>query len=106
MSPASVLTKHGLRKTYCENHVGYPKFCDLWSQLCPFVLILRPPTDLCWTFLKNNNLIQKTANLPETENVEAVRNQEQHLRLAAGKRDFYKNCCWETKESVAKHLGS
>ena len=67
----SVLTKHGLWKTYSEistsqsqNHVGYSKFCDLWSQLCPFVLIMRPATDLCWT-QKNNNLIQKTANLPK-----------------------------------------
>ena len=107
----SVLTKHGLWKTYCEIstgqgkiHVGYSKFCDLWSQLCPFVLIMRPATDLCWMCQKNNNLIQKTANLPEAEKVEAVRNQEQHLRLAAGEREFYKNCCRETKESVAQHL--
>ena len=56
-------------------------FCDLWSQLFPFVLIMRPATDLCWTCQKNNNLIQKTANLPEAERVEAVRHQEQHLRL-------------------------
>lgn len=110
---ASVLTKHGLWKTYCEisasqgkNHVGYSKFCDLWSQLCPFVLIMRPVTDLCWTCQKNNNLTQKTADLPEAEKVEAVRNQEQHLQLAAGERDFYKNCCQETKESVAQHLKS
>ena len=106
----SVLTKHGLWKTYCEisigqgqNHVGYSTFCNLWSQLCLFVLIMRPATDLCWTCQKNN-LIQKTANLPEAEKVEAVRNQEQHLRLAAGERDFYKKCCLETKESVAQHL--
>ena len=59
-----------------------------------------PATDLS----KKKNLIQKTANLPEAEKVEAVRNQEQHLRLAADKRDFYKNCCRETKESVAQHL--
>ena len=65
---------------------------------------MRPATDLCWTCQKNNNLIQKTANLPEAEKVEAVRNQEQHLRLAAGEREFYKHCCQETKESVAQHL--
>ena len=102
----SVLTKYSLRKSYCEistsqgkNHVGY-----LWSQLCLFVLIMRPAMDLCWTCQKNNNLIQKTANLPEAEKVEGVRNQEQHLQLAAGERDFYENCCRETKESVAQHL--
>ena len=48
----SVLTKHRLWKTYCEicashgeQSVGYSKFCDLWNQLCPFILIMRPATD-------------------------------------------------------------
>ena len=57
----SVLTKHGLWKTYTEISssqgqlsVGYSKFCDLWNQLCPFVLIMRAATDLCWTCQKNN----------------------------------------------------
>ena len=52
----SVLTKYSLWKTYegicaSQGHisVGYSKFCDLWNQLCPFVLIMRPATDLCWT---------------------------------------------------------
>ena len=107
----SVLTKHRLWKTYCEictsqgdRSVGYSKFCDLWNQLCPFVLIMRPATDLCWTCQKNNNLIQKSANLPENQKVEAVRNQEEHLRLTAGERDFYKKCCQESKESVGRNL--
>ena len=105
----SVPTKHRLWKTYCEicashgeQRDGYSKFCDLWNQLCPFVLIMRPATDLCWTCQKNNNLIQKSANLPENQKVEAVRNQEEHLRLGEG--DFYKKCCQESKESVGRNL--
>ncbi|CAH3013856.1 unnamed protein product [Porites evermanni] len=27
--------------------VGYSKFCDLWTQLCPFIVIMRPASDLC-----------------------------------------------------------
>ena len=69
--------------------VSYSKFCDLWNQLCPFIVIMRPATDLCWTCQKNNNLIQKTANLPETQKAEAVRAQEEHLRLAAGEREIF-----------------
>ena len=65
---------------------------------------MRPATDLCLTCQKNNNLIQKSANLPENQKVEAVRIQEEHLRLAAGERDFYKECCRESKESVQQHL--
>ena len=59
----SNLTKHGLWKTYfdiCMStgqvSVGYSKFCDLWNQLCPFILIMQPATDLCWTCQKNNRL--------------------------------------------------
>ena len=107
----SVLTKHSLWKTYTEIsasqgqlHVGYSKFCDIWNQLCPFVLIMRPATDLCWTCQKNNNLIQKSANLPEIQKVEAVKAQEEHLRLTAGERKFYKQCCRESKESICQHL--
>ena len=84
----SVLTKHGLWKMYTEISssqgqlsVSYSKFCDLWNQLCPFIVIMRPTTNLCWTCQKNNNLIQKTANLPETQKAEAVRAQEEHKKL-------------------------
>ena len=87
----SNLTKHSLWKTYfniCMStgqvSVGYSKFCDLWNQLCPFILIMRPATDLCWTCQKNNSQINKSANLPEAEKVDVVRKQEEHLRLASG----------------------
>ena len=67
----STLTKYSLWKTYQElcnsdgrTSVGYSKFCDLWNQLCPFVVIMRPATDLCWICQKNNNRIHKSANLP------------------------------------------
>ena len=80
----SNLTKHGLWKTYfdiCTStgqvSVGYSKFCDLWNQLCPFILIMQPATDLCWTCQKNNSQVNKSANLPEAEKkVDVVRKQE------------------------------
>ena len=50
----SALTKHHLWKTYTkictsrgQQSVGYSKFCDLWEQLCPFILIMHPATGLC-----------------------------------------------------------
>ena len=107
----SNLTKHSLWKKYfdiCTStgqaSVGYSKFCDLWNQLCPFILIMRPATDLCWTCQKNNSQIKKSANLPEAEKVDAVRRQEEHLRLASGEREYYKMVCKETKAHVQAHL--
>ena len=85
----SVLTKHSLWKTYSEictgngkMSVGYSKFSDLWNQLCPFVVIMCPATDLCWTCQKNN-FIQKSVNMSESQKAEAIRAHEQHLRHAA-----------------------
>ena len=102
----SNLTKRGLWRRYsdiCTSvgkvSVGYSKFCDLWNQLCPFMLIMRPATDLCWTCQKNNNKICKTVNLPEAEKAEAVRIQEEHLIISSGERENYKKCCEEAKDS-------
>ncbi|PFX33021.1 hypothetical protein AWC38_SpisGene2140 [Stylophora pistillata] len=107
----SNLTKHNLWKTYfdiCTStgqvSVGYSKFCDLWNQLCPFILIMRLATDLCWTCQKNNSQINKSANLPEADKVDVVRKQEEHLRLASGEREYYKMACKETKVHVQAHL--
>ena len=109
----SSLTKHKLWKIYqdaciaaSQVAVGYSKFCDLWKQLCPFIVIMRPASDLCWTCQKNNNQIHKSANLPEFQKAEVVRQQERHLLLAAGEREFYKNCCKTTKDALTEHLES
>jgi len=107
----SNLTKHSLWKKYFDictstgqTSVGYLKFCDLWNQLCPFILIMRPATDLCWTCQKNNSQINKSANLSEAEKVDAVRRQEEHLRLTSGEQEYYKMVCKETKAHVQAHL--
>ena len=56
------------------------------------------------TCQKNNNQIHKSANSPEFQKTEVVRQQERHLSLAAGEREFYKNCCKTTKEALTEHL--
>ena len=57
--------------------------------------------EACYRFVldlsKNNNKIRKTVNLPESEKVEAVRIQEEHLILLLGERENYKRCCEEVK---------
>ena len=105
------LTKHRLWKQYshiCTSigqvSVGYSKFCDLWSQLCQFILIMRPATDLCWTCQKNSNWIHRSANSPKTGKAEAVRAQQEHLRFTSGERKCYKNCCEESTQHVQHHF--
>ena len=106
----SYLTKHGLWRTYTnicvgtgKPSMGYSKFCDLWNQLCPFIVILRPATDLCWTCQKSNNRIRNTVDLPKSDKAEAVRAHEQYLLLATGERNIY-NCCRESKDGIQEYL--
>ena len=107
----STLTEHSLWKIYQNllnstgcNSVGYSKFCDLWKQVCHFVVIMQPVTDLCWTCQRSNNCIPKSANLQDAQKAEVVRAQEEHLCLAAGEREYYKTSCKECKDSLAAHL--
>ena len=83
--------------------VGYSMFRDLWNQLGPFIMIMRPVTDLCWTCQKNNNCIEKSVNLPEVEKAEAVKAQE-HLLRAVGERTFYQRLCHESKENLQHYI--
>ena len=107
----SSLTKCKLWKMYQDasvaaGHVavGYSKFWDLWNQLCPFIVVIRLPSDLCWTCQKNNNQILKSANLPESQQAEVVKKQEVHFKMSSGGREFYKSCCETTKKELAEHL--
>jgi len=107
----SNLTKHGFWRTYTDICVskgkpsmGRSKFCDLWNQLCPFIVTMRPATNLCWTCQKNNNRNRNSVNLPESNKAKAVRAQEQHLLLATRERNFYKNCCRESRDGIQEYL--
>ena len=83
-----------------QAYVGYSKFCDLWNQLCPFIVIMCPATDLCWTYQENNNCIQKSKNLPQVEKAEAVRAQ-QHLLRPMGERTLYQRLCTNQRKTFS-----
>ena len=93
----SSLTKCKLRKMCHDGFkaaghiaIGYSKFSDLCKQLCLFVVIMRPASDLCWTCQKNNNQILNSANSPATRKVEVVKPQETHLKWLQSREIFTK----------------
>ena len=49
-----------------QTPVGYSKFVELWNQLTPHVVIMRPMSDLCFTCQHNNTQIVRSVNLPES----------------------------------------
>ena len=62
-----------------KSPVGYSKFVDLWNQLNPHIVIMRPMSDLCFTCQHNNSQIVRCANLPESLKSACVRAQEEQM---------------------------
>ncbi|KAK2562754.1 hypothetical protein P5673_014472 [Acropora cervicornis] len=84
--------------------VGYSKSVDLWNQLIPHIVIMRPMSDLWFTCQHNNSQIVRSANLPESLKSACVRAQEEHLARENGERSFYKSTIKALKPTVQQVL--
>ena len=73
--------------------VSYSKFIDLWQQFHPSIIVAKPMTDLCLTCQENTSKLLRAANLPDHEKSQYVQAQQEHLNLALGERDLYKEVC-------------
>ena len=101
----SNLTKHGLWRRYADIctsmgqvSVGYSKFCDLWNQLCPFILII----DLLLIYVGRAR--KTTIRFTKLQIYPKQKTQEEHLRLASGEREYYKSCCEESRHHIQSFL--
>ncbi|XP_071962639.1 uncharacterized protein [Antedon mediterranea] len=86
-----------------EQCVALSTFRKLWKELLPYIIVAQPATDLCWICQKNNSLITKQVNVPEAQKTEALRIQETHLEQARIEREFYNQCCRQSK-LIAKEM--
>ena len=70
----SSTTKHAIWELYIQaaatslmRAVAYPTFNQLWRQLLPNVVVMKPMSDLCWVCQQNSTAIMRSANRPEEE---------------------------------------
>ena len=70
----SSTTKHSIWEQYIQaaanssmRALAYPTFTQLWRQLLPHVLVMKPMSDLCWVCQQNSTAIMRSANRPEEE---------------------------------------
>ncbi|XP_041960055.1 uncharacterized protein LOC121718821 isoform X16 [Alosa sapidissima] len=89
-----------------ERAVCRTSFIALWNQLLPHIRSCRPHTDLCWQCQSNNDLLIRSANLPDDRKSAAVKKQHDHLALVQKERALYneltaacKKTCADTKVS-------
>ena len=94
MQYCSAVDAAGTRK------VALRTFRRLWQQLLPFVVTMRPATDLCWYCQKGVTKLARSANLPDAEKSVAVRNYEDHLRRATMERSCYTEVCKVAKDEL------
>ena len=107
MSKASVWRVYSTAmEAQSKTPVGYSKFVDLWNQLNPHVVIMRPMSDLCFTCQHNNSQIVRSANLPDSLKSACVRAQEEHLSRANGERSFYKSTIKALEPTAQQVLGA
>lgn len=101
-------TKRSIWRVYREaaeqdgtvHPAAYSSFTFLWRKLVPFIVIMKPRSDLCWQCHQNSTAIIRTANQPESEKTAAIANAVEHLRIVKMEREFYKDC----KESIQAHF--
>ena len=49
--------------------VAYSTFTQLWCQLLPHVVVMKPMSDLCWVCQLNSTAIMRAANRPEEKSI-------------------------------------
>ncbi|KAL8620067.1 hypothetical protein ACOMHN_015349 [Nucella lapillus] len=70
--------------------VGASTFRKLWATLCPFIVVAKIMTDLCWRCQKNVSRVYQSANLTHAEKQEALTIHQAHLSDVDAERAFYK----------------
>ena len=65
----SSLSKRAIWRQYKEamesvgdQSVAYTTFCRLWQTLVPYLVVMKPMTDLCWQCQRNSAALSRTAN--------------------------------------------
>ena len=86
--------------------VAYSTFCYLWRKLTPYIIVMKPRSDLCWQCQQNSTAIIKIANHPEADKSEAIETALEHLHIVKTERKHYKTICDECKHSVRTHFAT
>ena len=94
----SSTSKRGIWKLYCGaadqvpsiHKVAYSTFCHIWKHQLPYLILMKPMTDLCWACQKNSTAVLRSANCPDKDKSSALVEFEEHLRIVQTERSFYK----------------
>ena len=80
--------------------VSLVTFRRIWREVVPFVVTMKPSTDLCWFCQKHQMKISNAANRTDAEKAELLKIATDHLQQAGRERLMYNEICKETKENL------
>ena len=78
--------------------VSYAKFVVLWNTLTPYIIVMKPASDLCSLCQLNNTKINQNVNVSEQEKLNCLSDQETHLHEAKTEQEFMKTNIAACKE--------
>ena len=52
--------------------VAYSTFTQLWRQLLPYIVVMKPMSDLCWVCQQNSTAITRAANRAEEKTIVSI----------------------------------
>ena len=91
----------------CESEqvssVSRRTFENIWKELCPYIVAMKPATDLCHTCQQNANLLMKSANVPEQLKSQRLHEAQTHLDIARVQRQQYNEQCTVAKENMTSN---
>ncbi|KAL8558866.1 hypothetical protein ACOMHN_054297 [Nucella lapillus] len=103
----SAIPKSGIYRQYADHAnqaglrvVGASTFRQLWLELCPYIVVAKPMTDLCWRCQRNNGRIFRGTFITDEEKNELILEQQRHLSQVNGERQLYQQMTAEAKEAV------
>ncbi|KAL8575671.1 hypothetical protein ACOMHN_055860 [Nucella lapillus] len=106
----SAIPKSGIYRQYADHAnqaglrvVGASTFRQLWLELCPYIVVAKPMTDLCWRCQRNNGRIFRGTFITDEEKNELILEQQRHLSQVNGERQLYQQMTAEAKEVVQQH---
>ena len=74
-------------------------FCRLWQQFLPYLVLMKPMTNLCWVYQKNSTAVLRAVNDPESVKSSTLKAFEGHLTLVQLERSYYQTTLDQCKES-------
>lgn len=83
--------------------VSLRSFQRIWKEHCPYILPMRPATDLCNKCQNYVSHIATSGTLSEDFKIEKLLEYNDHLEFAKSERDYYRTQCEQAKAMYAEY---